>query len=125
MRLEEVVKSLLLFGLLGPPIGGVVATVNATGLSNLSVLPTVMALSYIVGFVPALLVGALAAATKSSLSRWASVPLLTIGGAVFTVLFVAATSDISVIVDASTLKEIVLPGAISAFLLGSLYRLKA
>ena len=124
MRLAVLVRSLLFFGLLGPPIGGVVATFIASGFGGITSLPIVMVLSYIFGLVPALLVGAVAAGSGSRITSWASVLLLTTCGAVFSVLFLMLTGDETAPLDSNMLKMIAAPGAVSACVLASAARLR-
>ena len=127
MRLAALVRSLLFFGLFGPPLGGIVFTLTATGLNGIYTLPIVMLLSYVFGFVPALLVGVVAATTSSKITGLPSILLLTACGAAFSVMFIALTGDLQndpVSLDWDTLKLTVAPGAASAFVLACILRLR-
>ena len=123
MQLAKLVRALLFFGILGPPIGAIVFSLATMGVRNLASLPVTMLLSYIFGFVPAALTGVAAAATTPNLSRFVALPLLTAIGAASSVIFILVTGEPRM--DQETMRLVALPGAVSAFILAALYRLKA
>ena len=127
-RFEDIAKTVLIFGLLGPPIGGIAAALLAAGISGIGVIPVAMVLSYIFGFVPALLTGMIAGITRKKLPRFVFMLLVVACGTVFSWAFVALTGDVQgepVFFEPQTIKLTTVPAAISAFVLAFFIRRKA
>ena len=126
-RFEDIGKTVLIFGLIGPPIGGLAAVFLATGTAGISAIPVAMALSYIFGFVPALLTGLVAGIARQELATTVFVVLVVASGATFSLLFTVLTGDLQgapLFIEPETLKLTALPGAISALVLAFFNRRK-
>ncbi len=128
IRFEDMVRPVLIFGLIGPPIGGIAAALLTSGTAGFRTIPVAMAFSYIFGFVPALLTGLVAGIAIHKFNRIAFLGLVVACGALFSLLFSFLTGDAelsTLLVEPEVLKLTALPGAISAFVLAFLIRLKA
>jgi len=119
-RFEEIAKTALIFGLVGPPIGGIAVTLIAMGTAGIGTIPVAIVLSYIFGFVPALLTGLVAGIASQRLDRTGAFVMVVASGALFSLLFTVLTGDrqdAPLSIEPETLKLTALPGAISTLVL--------
>ncbi len=127
LQFDQIARTALIFGLVGPPIGGIAFTFIAMGTIGIGTIPVAIVLSYIAGFVPALLTGLVAGIARQRLDRIGAVLVVVASGALFSVLFTVLTGDHqdgSLSIEPETLKLTALPGAISALILVLLIRRK-
>ena len=87
------IKVLAIFGLAGPPLGGLVAAAFEIPHLSFYKLAALLMVSYPVGIVPALATGVFAALVIKRLNAWQFLAASTLAGAISTIAFTAILSS--------------------------------